>query len=301
MRTIVLYTTDWHAGFSRGVLAPGTMLPGESKPKQLEQAQDIIWNVTQNVISYTERRAKDAPIFIIHGGDVVHGHNFVEEMTSGKPSCQTVIALAYLEEFIKRLNISGFHIVSGTDVHTDQGSGEELVSMAVRDKFNIESVAASQMLISINGVMLDVSHEGPVVGRSWLYGNAARAYLRRVMSEDLDSLNKSPADLYLRAHVHGFCDVSESIERMGKFWNGRLIVCPPMCGSNGYVRWITRGQAFYRLGMIFIEIIDGVITFVKPLLQTFDVRTLVTANGGVVAHPYKNAVRQQRTKETTDA
>jgi hypothetical protein len=103
----------------------------------------------------------------------------------------------------------------------------------------------------------------------------------------MDTLNREPPDIYMRFHVHGFTDETDKLERNGKYQYSRLIVCPSMCVTNGYARAITRAQSFYRLGMILLCIDDGVLTLVKPLLQTFDARSSFTYSPGVAAHTFK--------------
>jgi hypothetical protein len=301
-KTCILYSTDWHAGNSNGVLAPGTRLiyndPGEPYKEytpNLTGAQDRIWNVTQNCISYAEKKADGSPLITIIGGDIQHGKKFVEMLVSTRGYHQGEIAMQYYDEFPKRLNVTANYMVYGTDAHTDEGTAEVELAEKIRDKYAIESIAVNMLTLNVEGVVLDIAHEGPQSGRSHTLGNPPRIYLRRAMSEDLDTLNKPPADVYLRGHFHSYADESASLERNGKFYHSRIITCPAMCSSNGYARAATRAQSFLRIGMIYMEVENGHLTFVKELLQNFDLRS--RASVGVTF--YKYIGEKQRANSTT--
>lgn len=297
MRIFNLISADWHAGHINGVLAPGTKLlyddPGEPVKEftpTLTGGQDRIFNITQNVFSYIETVGVDIPVCVIQVGDVVNGNNYTETLVSSRMAHQIAIARGYLDEFHNRLNMAGFYTVHGTDVHVfGEGSAEELIAEYAREKYHIESISASHMLLNIGGVRFDISHEGPNAGEAWLAGNAARGYLRRRMMEDMDCLGREPADVYVRAHVHGFADVYDTIERNKHFYHSRLVICPAMCIPNSYARRVTRSINYYRLGMLLAEVVDGRLIGITPLLQTYDVRNYITA--GVVASPYQGSPR----------
>lgn len=297
MKTSILVSSDWHAGNSAGVLAPGTKLvyndPGEPYKEYepaLTSAQDRIWNVTQNCLAYAEKKSNGGPVISIVVGDVQHGNRFVEMLVSSRKYHQAEIAMQYFDALVKRLNITANYMVYGTDVHTDEGSAEVELAEKIRDKYEIESIAVSLLTLNIDGVVFDIAHDGPQAGRAHTQGNPPRIYLRRAMSEDMDALNKQPADVYLRGHFHSFSDELATLERNGKFYQSRIITCPSMCLPNGYARSATRAQAFVRIGMIYCEVENGQLVFVKPLLQTFDLRS--RASVGTVFYQYRGTPRE---------
>ena len=281
-----LISSDWHSGHDNGVMAPGTVLkyddPGEPYREltvSLTGGQDRLWNVTQNVLCYIGNVVGKEPIVLTQVGDIVNGNSFVETQYT-RLSHQISIARAYLAEFMTRLNVSGFYTVHGTDVHSyGEGSAEELIAEYTREKYGVESVSASHLLLDVGGVRFDIAHDGPSVGEAWLTGNGARTYLRKRMMADMDVLQREPADVYVRAHVHGYADVQDSIERNGKFYQARLVVCPAMCIPNGYARKASRSISYYRLGMLLADIQDGRLVSIMPLLQSFDTRVLHGGGG----------------------
>jgi hypothetical protein len=115
------------------------------------------------------------------------------------------------------------------------------------------------------------------------------------MYADMDELNRKPADLYLRGHVHGYAHQHDSIRRNGRTYDSQIVICPSMVGINPHARKVTRSVPYAKNGMVIIHATDGRIDEIVPVVDTYDTREYVKLSDlGVPGYPQKGSPRDTR-------
>ena len=200
---------------------------------------------------------------LIHLGDIAQGLKYIDGLSQTRFADQLAIARANFEPWLAIKRLRSRTIVSGTGAHEGgEGSAAEIVATVWQAQGMMHG------LIDIDGLLIDVAHHGPGVGiREWTRGNVARLYLLdRLMSDD------PPARVYLRAHRHEHVRVTVH-RRQG---TADLVVSPAYQLPSAYVRQVAQSPSAAICGMVALEVTDGRLTDVVPMLHKVDLRKRVT-------------------------
>lgn len=297
-----LISYDWHCGADGAIVAPGTKIkvsaPGKSPTLhtlELTNFQGKLWNLSRNALDATKQIIGKSPISIIQGGDIVAGNTIPGEplmMACTSISNQYRIATAFAASMIYELeqNIVDFWAASGTPAHSgNEGDAEQQVSIGIEALTGVPCYAVNHGIVEIGGARLDIAHHGPSVGKNWTHGDPLRAYLKRAMMDDMDTLGYPlPATAYFRGHVHSYAHTEVEIERRGKFYESEIFVVPSLYMMNGYARKVSRSMSYTRHGFVLIEIIGDKIARHWQFMETYDVRRVMKSSG-VIASVRKGA------------
>jgi len=273
---------DFHAGHKLGLCNPQTILWDEGPQGQpaarhptLGPFQEYLWSYNLELIAAVRDFAAGDETAIFYVGDLTHGSRYIEELTAISADDQTQIGYWDLQPWLQLPALRTVRLFQGTCVHTFGGSSEPIVTRQLRSDFpqiDIKTVAHSKL--SIHGVSLDVTHHGPVPGyRQWLEGNAARYYLRDLMLKEL-SLGQTPPHVVIRAHRHTWIPEERlRLWRQDRTCESVLILLPAMCGLTAHARNVMQSPFILTLGCVALEILDGQVGRILPLVRMLDIRT----------------------------
>jgi hypothetical protein len=299
----ILAFGDTHAGAVTCLLNPETTLSSEPINGQpntwkvaLNEYQRVLWDdVWMTNLTKCREIIKDAPVVVIHGGDVLHGNLLMDQLLNGcaRMANQEAIAVKVFDP-LKELNIQRVFLAHGTELHGQLwGGAEENIAVKLRGIYGWDTVATPAAVIDCGGCRVDLAHHGPPAGRMWNTGNVALTYLKGAVYDEIMEGN-TPPDLYLRHHYHVWVNVAHNQQHHGAdHWHG-LLVIPSLCGPTGHARRVTRSQPYMTVGFALIEIDGGRVTAIHRMTKTLDAREMYAVpldNAGVNAHAYRGTPR----------
>ena len=282
-RRVVVALADMHSGHKLGFCHPDTILWDEdqegnpvARSVSLGKFQEFTYEyVTQQVLPGIVAFADGAPLVLVHDGDLTHGVVFMPELCANTFDDQTQIAFWNLKPWMELPNVVVARLVTGTDVHTFDGSSEAVVTRLLRAEYpGIDVRTVNHMLLDVGGATFDIAHHGPSPSiRMWLEGNQLRYYLRDIMLNELNA-GRRPPSVVVRAHYHQWIPHEAlSIYSGGELHQSIAILLPSLCGLTSHGRKVTRSMNTITLGCMAIEVIDGKIGRIQAFIRILDLRT----------------------------
>lgn len=258
--------SDTHAGNRYALCNPETWLHDDDRGDYhptLTIGQRWLWHWYEQHILGVMEYADGDQVDVLHLGDICQGLKYIDGLSQSRFTDQLAVAQANADPWRIWDNVKSMTIISGTSVHEGgEGSAGELVASLWGATFY------QHVLLDIDGMLIDAAHHGPGTGiRAWTRGNVARHYLRSRMLSDAP-----PARVYLRAHRHDY--IRETLYEESA--TGDLIVTPSYQLPSAYVRQTMQSPSAVYCGMVALEVIDGRLTDVLPLVQREDLRKRVT-------------------------
>lgn len=278
-RKILLGISDTHAAFKFGLINPATELKESDTGKvtypTLNNRQEYLWETYTWGLKEVQKLAGKDDIHVLHGGDISHGNKHIGEQISTKQADQIKIAYWNFRPVLEIKNVKSLSCAIGTGAHNfGEGTSEELAIQLLQEHFQKKYIDCTYHgLIKYGNFSVDLSHHGSGVGSMpWTKSNSARSYLQATMMGDLDA-GETPADLFLRGHVHTFVKTWASITRSGIEYESWLVILPSLCMLGDFGTQITR--SLYRIspGMVAFEIIDDRLYKIHPFMKPLDIRT----------------------------
>ena len=277
-RVILMAFGDTHAGHTKGLMNPDTVLERFDEEGEIEEycpemtkISRYLWGVFLEDIWSVNKLAGSDPVIAFHLGDQGQGKKYVSEWVSTRQWDQVAIAVANWEPVFKLPTLTSVRLTMGTDCH-DFGEGSltwnvlSLLKLAYPDK-NIGAVEHG--LAKMGGVSVDYAHKGPYTGsRNWLKGNVALYYLKSLQMDELD-FGHEPPDLVIRAHYHEFIDVYNR-KNGHQSW---LTILPSYCGLSQYAIAATGSAFILKNGLVAYEIVNDKLVNIHPFLHKLDLRT----------------------------
>jgi hypothetical protein len=285
-RTLLAICSDLHGGHRHGLLNPETVLHEydengaivDDYHPTLNPVQVYLWRIYQSQIAAIGASAGSDDVIVMVNGDVTAGIKHKSLLVSDRLSDQVTIARYNMEPWYALPHVRAVRFTKGTGAHVfEEGSSELLVAEMERGYHpEISTQVHDHSLITIDGLVADISHHGPPPGsRNWLVGNEARYYLRSLMMDEL-SAGRTPPRIVYRGHYHRYIQETLTIEWGGNFHTSTLVITPSFTFPDGYTRKVVRSPARVTHGMVITEIIDGELLRVIPLIKTLDIRTKET-------------------------
>ena len=170
MRIVYCAFGDRHSGHRYGLTMPGTEIvyhSGEKYEVKLSAWSDWLWNEVwlpgiEKVIEF----AGDDSLVICDGGDMVHGHRYVDYLYSGDIDHQVQISTMALSPWREAPTLKAILMVTGTGSHD---FGNNSAARQVYDK--VAAWGYHQKLDDHlrwshpDGFVLDMAHHGPSVSK----------------------------------------------------------------------------------------------------------------------------------------
>lgn len=279
MRQVVGISADLHCGHKLGLLNPETVLfqegpDGEEVPYQPNptETQKVTWGEYSTNLALLREWAAEDELIVVNDGDCTWGNAHPEGSITTRMADQVIMAYDCLLPWFQYKNVQHMRLVSGTGAHDyGENSSDLLVKEMLLNQTQKDVQVTGHSLLTIGGVEIDVAHHGPPPSsRNWLQGNSARYYLRDVMERAIHQGNDPPR-LVIRGHYH--CFIRETLTIRGyKDWTSDLIVLPSYCGMTDFARKATRSASSIEFGSIGLEIKDGKLKEIWPLVKRFDLR-----------------------------
>jgi len=279
-RTIHVAMADSHAGHRLCLCNPDALLGADDPSDELARKpsmtkfQHSLWDFYEHNIQWVREFAGNDPVVVSHDGDLTHGNKYKEGLMEIDMVDQIRLAAANLRPWFTIPNVVAMRIIQGTGVHTMDGGSESEVAERLRGEFPGRDIKVSpHSLMTIGGATFDVAHHGPTAGsRKWLEGNVSRYYLRDLMMRCLLD-GDTPPQVVLRAHRHVFVPMEFlAIYRGQQMYTSWLLLIPPLCGITSYARKVASSPSKLTVGFWAIEVIDGAIARIQPLIETHDLR-----------------------------
>lgn len=282
-RVIVLFVADTHAGNKLGLMNPDVSLleqdeSGEFRPytPQLGALQKRLWKWYEKDIQAVTELAGGDEVIYIHQGDIVQGHKHPTlRVGNGTQSNQLLIAVANQAPILSLPNIRQARFIAGTAAHDGIGASE-VVSVVQVLKAQYTSVQFKVLyhgILNVNGCRIDYAHHGPSPGsRTWLAGNSMLWYLRDLVLSSWTQRSEVHARVVTRAHQHTYRHVPYCSTIAGVEYQFDAFLLPSWCGMGDYARQVTRSAMTQQFGMLALEIIDGKLTSVHPMIHELDLR-----------------------------
>jgi hypothetical protein len=280
-RVVAMALSDTHGGHRLGLLNPDTILKKANDdgstlcwtPEPTSTQRELWQGFTKDVALAVEFAAGDE-IIAVHDGDVTqgdaHNHNIPETTLED----QREIAYWNLLPIAKLRNVKTMRLLTGTEVHGPESAEARVAHKLAQDTGkDIRAYNHERFRVRGTSVVFDASHHGPHPGtRDWLFGNVATMYLRDRIYRDR-RLGKEPATVYLRGHYHHWVWITLNEEWQGVHREYHLVVLPSFCGLGEYARKATKSDPSLTIGMGLFEIMGGRLIQIKPLTETWDLRT----------------------------
>ena len=278
-RRIAAILADTHGGHVLGLLNPATLLVREADDGQAElwtpEPTETQRQLTRCLNKFTQEMVEFVggdEVLVIHDGDATQGDVFNHTIPDTTLEDQRTIAYYNLLPLVQLPTCRAARLITGTGIHVPEAA-EARIAAKLAEATGKDIQAVHHERLSISGVVFDISHHGPPPGsRDWLFGNVATLYLRDRVDRDR-RLGKEPADVYVRGHDHRWVEITINEEWEGVYRTYRLVVLPSLCGLGEYARKVTRSEPSLDVGMGLFEIVGGKLVDVKPLKETWDLRT----------------------------
>lgn len=277
-RIILAVFSDTHAGFRLGLMNPDVVLYDETEDGELvpykprpTASQKYLWKLYQEQLKELQNIADGDPIYGLHNGDLTQGNKHRTGMVSTRDADQILIAAANLRPFLDIPNVIALRMAAGTEAHNfGQGSADILVNQTLKSEYGAKNIGVVYHgLLNVHGVLVDYAHHGPFPGsREWLKGNVARLYLRDLLYREIIAGN-APPRLVFRSHYHQYIKVTDEIGEH----TSTLMITPSYCMLGDYAHQAARSPDRITNGMIAVEIKDGRVKDIYPLVKTIDIRT----------------------------
>lgn len=282
-RHVLVALADMHSGHKLGFCHPDTILWDEdqegnpvARHVSIGKFQEFTYEfITKDVLPLVARFIGEAPAIIVHDGDLTHGVVFTPELCANTFDDQTQIAFWNMKPWMSLPNVRAVHLVTGTDVHTFDGSSEAVVTRLLRAAYpEVDVHTVNHLLLNVGGATFDVAHHGPTPSsRFWLEGNELRYYVRSRMLKELQN-GRRPPSVLLRAHYHQWIPHEALNIYFGEVLYQTVgILLPGLCGLTGHGRRVTKSQSDITIGCVAIEVVDGAIGRVQTFLKVLDLRT----------------------------
>ena len=300
-RTWYLHMGDNHAGLSKGLTAPGTVLDwgqGDEREILLSDWSDWLWHeVWMPGLEMVKDKTGGEPFFVMHSGDVTHGSRHIRDDNLYSPHIthQLHITKHAFVPVRDMKNLAGFYIVSGTGSHDYGGSS---ASLKVRDQFaswGLPVFHSDHILMNFDGFRFDLAHHGPYVSKlDHTRVNTARRDVGQLLKRDME-WGRPSAHLYQRGHVHMPVHTQAQYEMRNETRRAEVIITPPMCGPNGYARAVTHSLQEVTCGFyLSCYDHDHDILTVFPWLKNKDTRAYHTVK---VELPYHKRDKKKNKKK----
>ena len=225
-RQIIAIPADLHSGSKVALITgdqwefvdDGVYIPSVGQ-KIIAQQWDIAWRAVARLMKPKLLQARPK-LSIFMAGDSVEGiHHEQSQLITARIDEQERIHTAAM---LRGLELSGFdpkidelRYISGTKVHDNTGgsSPERIVRKLLSVDRLDGRVIIDHLRRNINGVLLDIAHQGPGPGlRRWTRPNPLRLALQDYYFQCLELQQPIPR-YFIRAHRHQFitADVRHSI------------------------------------------------------------------------------------------
>jgi len=283
MRVVIVAFSDIHSGTQLSLCNPDVILPADdeigrpvdAKP-ELRPWQKQLWNFYQEDLWGAQLFAGSDPIVLFVLGDITQGKKYPDYLMSSREADQIFIAASNLEYAIDELKPVKVDLAKGTGSHAfGEGSAEVVVAELLRRKYSELPLQVTYHGIeTVGGMQVDYKHHGSGPGiRDWTDGNAAYLHLKDMIARHHRHGKARPPRLYLTAHYHSYIRVARHEQWQGDFLSYDLITLPSYCGLGNYGHQVTKSIGFQDFGMVAIEVIDGELGRIMPLLRVLDIRT----------------------------
>jgi hypothetical protein len=270
--TLVVAPSDMHSGSTVGLLPLTWTLPDGAviyaNPLQTILHQQ--WQECWRRVGELRKRAKRMLIYNV--GDGIEGnHHATVELVTPRIDVQERIHIALMEEALAlagwKPRVDRLRYNSGTDTHVGGGSSSEerILRALVTSKQNSADMVQAGYLADIEGLLFDITHHGPRVGRRiWTRESAMRSYFHSEYLSRLERGERVPR-VFLRGHGHQFAHVA--ITRQDGTVASDAFLLPTFCFKGDYAQQVAY-DSLAQIGL-WIGIIgtDGSFTWECPLLS----------------------------------
>jgi hypothetical protein len=282
-RVVLALHSDTHAGNSLGLINPEVEFEHENENgtistvrPSLTEFQKYLWELYTEHVNTAFDIADKSPLYVAHLGDVTQGIAHIDNLVSTLISSHIKIAVSNEEPwFSRKKKPVAYWQMYGTGSHVmGEGTAEKLLVSQLKLQYpSVKFEAMYHAYLDFMGCILDLSHHGPAAGsRKWLEGNSATWATKSQMIDDL-MMMKSPPHLIARGHVHEYRHVIPTIYTGDdREFVTHFIILPSYCGLGDYGVKATRSAHLIQNGMVIVEIENGRVIGVTPLVKTIDVR-----------------------------
>lgn len=284
-RTLCVFVSDEHCGSTVGLMPP-TWETVDGNTVAQNEAQRVCWEQwCEGWQKVGGLRKKGDRLLVCNVGDAIEGvHHGTTQLITARLDEQERIHVACMEHGLKLAHFDRrtdeLHYIAGTAAHVGPGAcAEENIVRALLDVSAVEGTRRVHYHLrrKVNGVLLDVAHQGPAVGnRVWLRGNQLQAYLRDYYFECLE--NGQPVPRYvIRAHRHQF--VTATWHRCGGGVAIEGFVLPAMTLKGEFARTVAV-KALAHVGLLIVCVeADGSTWERVEMLQYQQEAVIDDANG----------------------
>jgi len=271
-RTLVALASDTHCGSSVGLMPPEWVTEDGNTVRQ-NQLQRVAWDQwRENWATVSALRKKKDRLIIVHAGDAVEGkHHDNEQLITTRKEEQERIHVACMEQALQdvgyKQDADELWYVAGTTAHV--GSGATSEERIVRELCEVPADAGERQVVyhlrrRVNGVLIDVAHQGPRPGvRAWTRNNTLALTLRSIYLSCLET-NQPVPRYWVRAHRHKFVTADVRRNGGGVAIEGFLLPANTLKGE--YANTVAVDE-LADLGMLVIGIEPDGLTWHRPLLM----------------------------------
>lgn len=256
---IIAMESDKHAGHEQGLSYPELVdVDGEREPYQISATQRRLYEIRENNLKLLKmkrgRGRKKKKLVFIEGGDQTQGNKYYDSVAEVNMSRQQKIAYTNMLPVLE-LEPDYLRICKGTRSHEfGDGGAAVILDNYYRMKFpklNIKTV--DHGLFNIDGFRIDYKHHGPNGGaREWTKSNPPLNYLKSTMWQEFTN-GRTPANLYVRAHIHVERWVTWHEKFRGVWYTSHLVTLPSMCGVGAYELQAVRNLTYITNGMVLFD------------------------------------------------
>lgn len=281
-RRLLVFFSDTHGGHKLSLMNPDVWLleeaDGELRPyqPQLSAMQRWLWSCYKADIAAVAELADGCQVDVCHVGDVTWGTRYPAGLVSSRLADQPIIAVANMAPWLALPNVASLRLIVGTDSHElGESSAPILVARELTKDHPDRPVGVlSHLLGDVDGVAIDAAHHGPHPGtRTWLKGNQLRYYCRSLMEQEIIA-GREPPELVVRAHYHEYARETVRI-RGAREYVTEIVVLPSYAGLTPYAQQATRSVGQIGCGLVVVEIADGRLREISPLVHGKDIRARV--------------------------
>ena len=264
MTVVVACVSDLHAGSTVAMCPPEIMLDDGGK-YTASKAQSWLWQSWQSYwkrVGQVLKEHKGSEFYQIFNGDLVDGdHHHTTQILSGNSNAQAAVVTEAMKIPLA-LKPDKLFFVRGTEVHVGHSAAaeEKIADGLRRDKRPVvgdpDTKTASwwHLRMSVEGVLIDVTHHGRSGQREHTRANAANLYAHDILLAHVKD-GDTPPDLCLRGHHHRFNDSYDACPV-------RVVTTGAWQLATGYVKKIA-ADTMADIGGCIIVIKDGKYTVEK--------------------------------------
>jgi hypothetical protein len=255
LKTITLFLADLHCGSITGIMTRGQWQGAAYHDPN--GVQKIIRKQFDEGIESVRALRKGARLIVCLVGDMIDGnHHQTVELITPDPEEQSRIAIAVLDEALKRLKFGGqdkLYCISGTECHT--GQYEEAIardlsavpyrSGTTENYYEDGRYTWPRLLLTVYGTRHDIAHHGGKVGkRPWTRPNQLRSTLTGIYFDALDHGTPLPR-YWIRANEHQYL----SDDYIGLRGTVTGIVLPALQLRTRYAHTVAGDNSMSTIGM----------------------------------------------------